>query len=44
MADYEPGKMDISAHKECFEIFWNWTVRTTIICIVLLGVIYVAFA
>ena len=44
MADYKPGDMDISAHKETFESFWNWTVRTTVICIVLLGVVYWAFA
>ena len=44
MADYKQGEMDISMNKETFESFWNWTVRTTIICIVILGVLYVAFA
>lgn len=44
MADYKPGEMDISNHKETFESFWNWTVRTAVICVVTLGVAYLAFA
>lgn len=44
VGDYKPGEMDISMQKESFDSFWSWTVRTTVICILLLGVVYWAFA
>ena len=44
MAEYETGKMDISAQQETYESFWTWTIRTAVICVVILGVAYVAFA
>ena len=36
MADYNPGDMDISTQKETYEIFWNWSVRISILCAVII--------
>lgn len=41
MADYEPGKMNIAEQKETYEVFWAWTVRSTVIIAVILLLMYI---
>jgi hypothetical protein len=40
MAEYEPGKMDITEQERTFEGFVRWTIRT--VMVILIGLILLA--
>lgn len=44
MADYEPGKMDITEQQEMYEAMWAWFWRVSIIVAAILLLMYIFLA
>ena len=41
MASREPGKMPIDEQVENYNIFWAWSIRTTVIVVIILVLMYI---
>ncbi|MCI4663279.1 MAG: aa3-type cytochrome c oxidase subunit IV [Neomegalonema sp.] len=42
MADFEPGKMDVRAQEQTYDLFWSWSIRiAAIVAIALVAIIAV---